>query len=80
MSAVETAETTEKILRGIAQAWNRSHPIGTEVTFWPGVLEGEGISSKTRSEAWLMPSGQVVALIEGYAGSIAISHILPKGA
>lgn len=54
--------------------FNRRHPIGTPVRFWPGVREGEGRVSKTRTPAWLMSSAVVVS-VEGYAGGIALSHI-----
>jgi hypothetical protein len=72
----QTATTVrEQMLRGIVQDWNRRHPIGTPILYWPGVMEGPGVESKVRSEAWVMPSGVAVAKVEGYAGGIALTHI-----
>lgn len=49
-------------------------PIGTPVTYWPGVREGEGIKSVTRSNVWHM-GGSPVVLVRGRAGGIALTHI-----
>ena len=59
-----------------AAEWNEKHPIGTEVTFWPGAREGDGRISKTRSSAWDV-CGQPVVLVKGYAGGIALTHVVP---
>lgn len=58
-----------------AERWNKRHPIGTPILYWPGVMEGLGRESTVRSEAWVMPSGIAVAKVEGYAGGIALTHI-----
>jgi hypothetical protein len=57
------------------KVWNETHSIGTPVRYWPGVMEGPGVESVVRSEAWIMPSGHAVAKVEGYAGGIALTHI-----
>lgn len=49
-------------------------PFGTPVTYWPGVREGAGIESYTRSGIWHV-CGAPVVLVEGYSGGIALTHI-----
>lgn len=58
-----------------AEAFNAKYPVGTPVRYWPGVREGAGTESKTRSEAWLMGGHSVVVKVEGYAGGIALTHV-----
>ena len=36
------------------EQFNKICPIGTHVLYWPGVREGEGRKSVTRSAAWLL--------------------------
>ena len=43
---------------------------------WPGLREGDGRESVTRSEAWLMGGHTPVVMVEGYAGGIALSHVI----
>lgn len=57
-----------------ADAWNAAHPVGTPVRFWPGVREGEGRPSRTRSVAWA-PGHTPMVLVEGYVGGIILSHV-----
>lgn len=52
-------------------------PFGTPVTYWPGVREGKGIESVTRSGIWHV-CGQPVVLVEGYSGGIALTHVEPR--
>ena len=59
-----------------ASAFNAHCPVGTPVRYWPGALEGDGCWGHTRSEAWELPSGEPVVLVTGYAGGIALSHVL----
>lgn len=63
------------VLEGVVKMWNRTHPVGTEIVYWPGLLEGPGMLSVVRSEAWIMPSGHAVAKVAGYPGGIALTHI-----
>lgn len=56
------------------ERWNKAHPIGTPVRFWPGIREGEGRTSRTRTEAHLLNDNAVV-WIEGWAGFIHLSHV-----
>lgn len=58
-----------------AAEFNKLHPAGTPVHFWPGVRMAEPLTSRTRGEAWALPSGQAVVRVEGRAGGIALSHI-----
>lgn len=60
-----------------ADDWNARHPVGTPVLFWPGVREGEGRESKTRSEAWALGCGVAVVAVEGHSGGIALDHVEP---
>ena len=59
------------------EQFNKLHPPGTLVRYWPGIREdGPGTLSLTRSAAWLVGKRTVVA-VEGYAGGIALSHVDP---
>lgn len=49
-------------------------PIGTPVTYWPGLREGDGIKSVTRSNVWDV-CGTPVVMVRGAAGGIALTHI-----
>lgn len=61
--------------RAEAAAFNVAHPIGTPVRYWPFLREGDGITGKTRSEAWVPPSGTAMVLCTGRAGGIALTHV-----
>jgi hypothetical protein len=73
-----TPRRSGKNLRAVDQ-FNQRVPVGTPCLFWPGVREGEGRESVTRSEAWLMGGHTPVVMVEGYPGSIALSHVMPCG-
>lgn len=49
-------------------------PIGTPVTYWLGLREGDGIKSVTRSNVWEL-GGTSVVMVRGAAGGIALTHI-----
>jgi hypothetical protein len=76
----EAHTVKDRMLDGIAKGWSRLHPIGTPILYWPGVMEGPGVESVVRSEAWVMSSGHAVAKVEGYAGGIALTHIAYRDA
>lgn len=59
------------------EQFNRHVPEGSPVLFWPGERAGEGRSSRTRSEAWLLGGHTPVVMVEGYAGGIALTHVFP---
>jgi hypothetical protein len=56
--------------------FNEVCPVGSPVFYWPGVREGEPRKSVTRSAAWLLGGHSPVVLVEGYAGGIALSHVM----
>ncbi len=58
-----------------AAAFNQKHPQGTPVLFWPGIRLDAPLKSRTRGEAWALPSGEPVVRVQGRAGGIALSHI-----
>ena len=58
-----------------AAAFNKAHPPGTPVHFWPGIRLADPLTSRTRGEAWALPSGQAVVRVDGRAGGIALSHV-----
>lgn len=58
-----------------AIAWNNAYPVGTWVVFWPGTRIGPGRLGKTRSEAWVLTSGDPVVMVTGATGGIALSHV-----
>ena len=62
------------------EQFNKICPIGTHVLYWPGVREGEGRKSVTRSAAWLLGGHSPVVMVEGYAGGIALTHVMPYAA
>lgn len=64
-----------KNTRAVEQ-FNEVCPVGTPVLYWPGVREGEGRESVTRSAAWLLGGHTPVVMVEGYAGGIALSHVM----
>jgi hypothetical protein len=63
--------------RAVRDAWNEANPAGTPVLFWPGEKTGPGRPSRTRTEAWVMASGEPVVMVDGYAGGIALTHVEP---
>ncbi|MEE2040082.1 hypothetical protein Q8791_22965 [Nocardiopsis sp. CT-R113] len=57
--------------------WNAAHPVGTPVLAWPGALTDEPLRTRTRSRAWVLDSGYPVAMVDGYAGGILLTHLTP---
>lgn len=70
-----TARRTGKNLR-MVEWFNKVCPIGTAVYYWPGAREGEPRKGVTRSEAWLLGGHTPVVMVTGYAGGIALSHVM----
>ena len=58
------------------EEFNARFPVGTPVLYWPGLREGDGRESVTRSEAWLMGGHTPVVMVDGYPGGIALTHVL----
>lgn len=61
----------------LIEHFNEHVPVGTPVLYWPGAPEGQGRKSVTRSKAWVLSSGAAVVMVEGYAGGIALGHVMP---
>lgn len=62
--------------RAVAR-FNLLHPVGCEVRYWPGVREGDGIQTTTRSEAQMLGEHTAVVWVEGHGACIALSHVEP---
>jgi hypothetical protein len=61
-----------------AVSWNSAYPVGTAVRYWPVYPPMDGIppeDTKTRSEAWTIGDGSVVACVDGRSGGVCLSHI-----
>lgn len=58
--------------------FNDRYPVGTPVEYWPGVREGVGRRSRTRSEAQLLSGHTAVVWVEGHGSCIALTHIQPQ--
>lgn len=68
--------TTTTPDREVAE-WNATVPVGAAVRYWPGWRQGEGIRSRTRSQAWVLGGHCAVVMVEGAAGGIALTHVQP---
>lgn len=62
-----------------AAEWNKAHEVGTSVTYWPGIREGAGDVSRTRTKAQLLGGHTAVVWIEARPDCIALSHIEAAG-
>lgn len=63
--------TEEELL---ARDFNDAHPVGTRVRYWPGVREGRGRESVTRTPAWAI-AGAALVSVEGFPGGISLTHV-----
>lgn len=66
----------------MAEAWNRCkefndrHAIGSPVLYRPDRESDAGmIQTRTRSEAWALPSGVAVVMLQNKAGGVSIEHV-----
>jgi hypothetical protein len=57
-----------------ADRFNRDHPAGTPVTYWPGAREGDGRQGVTRSAARVI-CGSACVWIEGVPAGMALTHV-----
>lgn len=55
--------------------WNKEHPAGTAVVVTKD--DGAEVHTRTRSEAWVMPAGHPVVLLEGVSGGYALERVRP---
>lgn len=59
-----------------AEEWNRTHPVGTPVRYFPVKGSLKHTDTKTRSLAWTLDSGHAVVMIEGRAGGVSLDHLV----
>lgn len=50
-------------------------PVGTAIRYWTGVRQGEGKTSRTRSEPRMLGGHTSVVWVEGESSCIALTHI-----
>lgn len=55
--------------------FNKRHPIGTPVQYWPVIGGKDSMRSTTRSEAQVLGGHTAVVWINGKAGCVALSHV-----
>ncbi|MGW2837365.1 hypothetical protein ACWCWD_06590 [Streptomyces sp. NPDC001493] len=55
--------------------WNAKFPVGTRVKAYPGVYGEDGFTTWTTSKAWTLGGHTPVAIVEGYSGGIALTHL-----
>lgn len=60
-----------------AEAWNRKHAVGALVRYHRIIGEGEGVATKTRSEAWVLSGHTAVVMVEGVSGCVALDAVKP---
>jgi len=84
LECVACAEAHGRPLAGVVgpqaaavAAFNVAFPVGTQVRYWTGFREGEGIVSRTTCEAWMSASHTAAVRVEGRGDYIALSHVQP---
>lgn len=70
-----TVSDDQRELYRAANEWNARNDVGTPVLAWPGTRDQDPLRTRTRTGAWVLPAGQVVVSVDGYAGGIDLSHI-----
>ena len=78
------ATQSERHSKKMSKAWSRcelfnsQYPVGTKVRY-RSLLDQESQydikETVTRSEAWAMPSGEPVVMIDKKAGGVSLDHI-----
>ncbi|MFF5261288.1 hypothetical protein ACFY4C_20290 [Actinomadura viridis] len=76
-----------------AAEFNARYPVGTPVVAYPGVHPESApnvvksapdvvkrLTTRTRSVAWTLGHGEPVVMVDGYAGGIALAHVVPFSA
>jgi hypothetical protein len=71
-------KTSVKREREVAD-WNRRHGVGALVKYHRIIGEGEGVATKTRSEAWVLSGHTAVVMVEGVSGCVALEAVRPLG-
>lgn len=79
--------TRPRSARGLARlaeqqvaVWNERHPVGTPVEYWRGIVEGDGLKSKTSSAAEVLGGHTAVVWVEAQGPCIALTHVKPIAA
>jgi hypothetical protein len=57
-----------------ADDFNRQYSVGTRVRFWPSAKQGEGLESRTKTEAMVV-SNTAVVWIQSYAACINLDNV-----
>ncbi|MGW4406554.1 hypothetical protein ACWEJ6_21170 [Nonomuraea sp. NPDC004702] len=60
--------------------WNTRRPVGTPVRYWPIKGEDDSLTTRTRSQAWMLGGHTPVVMVEGVAGGVALGHVAPVSA
>jgi hypothetical protein len=61
-----------KQLQAVCDQWNKAHPVGTEVYFYP-IIGGSAMRArKTRSEAYVLSGHTAVVFLDGESGCVAL--------
>ncbi|GAB6037660.1 hypothetical protein JCM15519_38470 [Fundidesulfovibrio butyratiphilus] len=68
-------EHTDEAATALVDTWNLHYPIGTEVKVVKD--RGEVLETRTRSQAWITPSGGVLVMIVGISGGYSLSRVIP---
>ena len=71
-------KTSVRLEREVAE-WNRRHGVGALVKYHRIIGEGEGVATKTRSEAWVLSGHTAVVMVEGVSGCVALEAVRPLG-
>ncbi|MEX3960116.1 hypothetical protein [Trinickia sp. EG282A] len=71
-------KTSVKLERVVAD-WNRRHGVGALVKYHRIIGEGEGVATKTRSEAWVSSGHTAVVMVEGVSGCVVLEAVRPLG-
>lgn len=88
MTTDPLADIRAREAQDAVDGFNRDHPVGTPVAYWPGaryvtfpgrrgrgrVTALPGRPSRTRTPAWLV-CGRPCVSVEGYPGGIALTHV-----
>ena len=55
--------------------FNAAVSIGTPVTYWPGARTGDGVKSRTRTDAQLLGNHTAVVWVDDHSACIALTHV-----
>ena len=58
-----------------AEEFNRDHPVGSRVRYYPIRRRAEHLDTETTSPAWALPSGYAVVSVRGISGGVSLDHI-----